>query len=92
MNNKIYDEILSFFPSSLSEINFLNEDIINNAEEIRIRIGQPLNVRNYENDIFLKKIVNESDILKLLENFSENSIYTVQNEINSGYITLKGRT
>ena len=29
-------------------------------------------------------------MLRLLESFCNNSIYAVQNEINSGYITLRG--
>ena len=43
MFQKVYDEILSFFPDSLNEIkNIASENIWDTAEEIRIRNGQPI--------------------------------------------------
>ncbi|MBQ9267160.1 MAG: stage III sporulation protein AA [Clostridia bacterium] len=90
MYEKIYAEILSFFPSSLSEIVNLNKNIWNTAEEIRVRLGQAICIRQSSEEIFLSKVVNQEDMLRLLENFSNNSIYSVQSELNNGFITLKG--
>ena len=91
MFQKVYDEILSFFPDSLNEIkNIASENIWDTAEEIRIRNGQPIEVRYLGNELFLNHKVNTEDMLRLLESFCNNSIYAVQNEINSGYITLRG--
>ncbi len=91
MFQKVYDEILSFFPDSLNEIkNIASENIWDTAEEIRIRNGQPIEVRYLGNELFLNHKVNTEDMLRLLESFCNNSIYAVQNEINSGYITIRG--
>ena len=47
-------------------------------------------IRFGENEFFTESIVSEKLILNLLENFTENSIYAVQSEINSGFITIRG--
>ena len=52
--------------------------------------GQPIIIRYENNEIHTSQIVNEKIILNLLENFTENSIYAVQSEINSGFLTIKG--
>lgn len=91
MFQKIYDEILSFFPDSVNEIRCLKNDLIwSKAEEIRIRIGQVISIKILNDEIFLNQKIKSEDMLRILESFCNNSIYAVQNEINSGYITLKG--
>ncbi len=80
------NEIFNLLPNSLE----LPEFVLNKAEEIRIRLGQPMLVRYGNSEFLTKNITNEKDILMLLENFTENSIYAVQSEINSGYLTIKG--
>lgn len=88
---KIYEEILSFFPDNLSEIKNLDNELIwNFAEEIRIRIGRPIVIKLLNDEIFLGNNITSEDMIRIIENFSNNSIYSVQNEINSGYITIKG--
>lgn len=88
---KIYEEILSFFPDNLGEIKNLNNDLVwNFAEEIRIRIGRPIVIKLLNDEIFLGNSISSEDMIRIIENFSNNSIYSVQNEINSGYITIKG--
>lgn len=88
---KIYNEILAYFPDNLYEIKNLENDLVwDMAEEIRIRIGQPIQVKLMNDEIFVCNNISNEDILRILENFCNNSIYSVQNEINSGYITLKG--
>jgi stage III sporulation protein AA len=90
MFEKIYDEILSYFPSELSEIQSVNQNIWNTVEEIRIRIGQTICIRQHSSESFLSHVITEKDIMKILENFSDNSIYSVQSNINNGYITIRG--
>lgn len=90
MVSKIREEVLSFFPPSLDEIRIVNDYVLDMAEEIRIRVGQPIRIRGNGEDVSLRKNVSQTDILKLLENFSNNSIYSVQSDINNGYITIKG--
>ncbi|MCR4434256.1 MAG: stage III sporulation protein AA [Clostridiales bacterium] len=72
-------------------------------EEIRLRANKPLVVQNYSGDYFLSTdgrltdqygsglyAVPQEEIFKTLELMSENSIYAYQDEIKSGFLTLKG--
>jgi len=88
ITNKLQDEIFFYFPNFAKEDSL--EEVINNIQEIRVRIGQPICARgnNFEKKFIYK--MSSEDILKILENFCNNSIYSVQNEINSGFITIKG--
>lgn len=90
MYEKIYSEILSYFPPSLNEILNIDKKIWDEAEEIRIRLGQVICIRLNIGEKFLNKIVTHDDMSRLLENFSNNSVYSVQSEINNGFITIKG--
>jgi stage III sporulation protein AA len=90
MFEKICDEILSYFPSGLCEIKNINNNIWNTVEEIRIRIGQTICLRGHTSEVFLDETITEKDIMKILENFSDNSIYSVQSNINNGFITIRG--
>lgn len=47
-------------------------------------------IRYAGKEYFTKHIADERVILNMLENFTENSIYAVQSEINSGFVTIKG--
>lgn len=71
-------------------------------EEVRLRADKPLVLQNYYREWFISIdgtlsakpsgsfIVKQEDIRTSLELMSENSIYAYQNEINNGYITIKG--
>ena len=88
---KIHKEILSFFPDSLKEIRELDNELIwDAAEEIRIRIGQAIAIKFLDDEIFICNAITEEDMVRIIENFCNNSIYSMQNEINNGYITLRG--
>lgn len=90
MISKIRDEILSFFPPVFNEIKFVDSVVWGNVEEIRVRVGQPIRIKGSCTEYCLKNIVSQEDLLKLLENFSNNSIYSVQSDINNGYLTIRG--
>lgn len=90
MYEKIFSEILSFFPPSLNNLLNVDKSIWDYAEAVRIRIGQVVSVKLHDREIYFNNIVKADDIMRLLENFSNNSIYSVQSEINNGFITIKG--
>lgn len=90
MINKIKKEIFNYFPNYLNVDEKKIDEVIETAQEIRIRVGQPIIVRNYMEEKEISCELKTEDILRILGNFSENSIYSVQNEINSGFITIKG--
>lgn len=69
---------------ALNNINFLK------IEEIRIRVNNPVILKMGANEIVLKYKVNSDEILNILQNFCSNSIYTYQNQICGGFITIPG--
>lgn len=71
-------------------------------EEIRLRADKPLMLLNYNREWFVSDsgsllpspngsfVVRQEDIRTSLELMSENSIYAYQEEIRSGYLTIRG--
>lgn len=84
--------ILEYFPNRIGEviINNLNKDEFNILEEIRIRCCRPIVLKLRNTDKILNYIVSTQDILEIVEKITENSLYSYQKQICSGYITLKG--
>lgn len=82
----IKEDVFSYLPCDIGLDNFDKEK----AEEIRVRVDRPIIVKVGKEEIISTQKTDEKFVLKLLENFTENSIYAVQSEINSGYITIKG--
>ena len=91
MLSKIQSEILNYFPNYIKEkFIHISEKDWEKAQEIRIRNGKPIIISGFDKEIIIDHIASSEDILRLVENFSENSLYKVQNEINEGFITIKG--
>ena len=85
------NEILKYFPTKILEK--IKDNLINNfsnMEEIRIRVDKPI-ILKFSND---EKILNynpsQEEILLIIQNICENSIYSYQNQICKGYITING--
>mgnify|MGYP004528386357 FL=1 len=57
MYEKIFSEILSFFPPSLNDILNVDKCIWNFAEELRIRIGQAISIKLHGREVRLDNIV-----------------------------------
>lgn len=59
-------------------------------EEVRIRAGRPvvLNMGNIE--VVLKYIVSNIQVMGILQNVCNNSVYAYQNQIVNGFITIPG--
>lgn len=91
------NEILSYFPRRIaSEINkrINGEKIlqdINLLEEIRFRSSKPVILKfTNKEDILENVITTQEEILEIVQHICNNSIYSYQNQICNGYITLKG--
>lgn len=91
------NEILSYFPRRIAgEINRKisqnkSSDEINFLEEIRIRASKPVILKYSNLEVVLDNlIVSKEEIIEILQYICNNSIYSYQNQICNGYITLKG--
>lgn len=59
-------------------------------EEIRIRISRPLEIYLAGRPVFIDHIVTPEEGLQLLNRLSQHSIYTLEEELKRGYITIRG--
>lgn len=82
--NKIMDILPSRVKSQIEMVD------INTLTEIRLRVNKNLCLRFKNREDMLNYIVNIQDITDILKKVSSNSIYSIQNEINNGYITAVG--
>lgn len=60
------------------------------VEEIRIRVNRPVILKMGLNEIVLKHGVDSEGILNILQNFCNSSIYSYQNQICGGFLTIPG--
>lgn len=87
--------ILNYFSKNISQIlrRYLEGQPIekmNTLEEIRIRSIGNISLRFLNKQEILKEKIQYQDILETIQIMCENSIYSYQNEIKNGYITVKG--
>ena len=85
-----YNDILRYFPDKIRVV--LENEINNNLviEEIRIRNSKPIILKLNNSEKIINYIVQIEDVLKILQSICENSIYSYQNQICEGFITIKG--
>jgi stage III sporulation protein AA len=83
-------EIMSFLPKRicdvLSEVPFVEQG----PEEIRVRIQRPLELTVRGKPVFLPYIVTPEDGIQLLNKIGNFSMYTLEEELKRGYITIAG--
>lgn len=80
--------IYKAFPQGV--IHAMNNVNMDKLEEIRIRAGNPIILKLGNNEMVLKYKMNSEEILNILQLFCSNSIYTYQNQICNGFITIPG--
>lgn len=97
------EQVLKFIsPAIANVLKEISQNAISEIEEIRLRSNRPLMIQNCHGDWFVEEsgklskkmrnsyIVSQHEITKTLELMSQNSIYAYQDEIKSGFITLRG--
>lgn len=85
------ETVLSFLPKTIIEpLEVIPPFQLIEIEEIRIRIGRPIEVTMAGNTDFLPYIVQPNDALQLLNKISHHSIYALEEELKRGYITIDG--
>lgn len=82
------EEILKFFPEEIKQK--IKQNLIENLEEIRIRTLKPIILKNGQAEKQIDYLVTPDTILQILQRICENSIYSYQNQICNGFITLHG--
>ena len=86
-----YNEILRYFPRRIStrlEEVFKQTNYV--IEEIRLRTERPIIIKHSKGEEILKTTVSINEILETLQHICDNSIYTYQNQICNGFVTIKG--
>ncbi|MBZ2173742.1 stage III sporulation protein AA [Schnuerera sp. xch1] len=99
----IYENVLEYISLELSRsLKKIPNRYKAHVEEIRLRIGLPLNIYCMGSDYFVTpegsltgdrvkaKIVRKQDMLKTFQLISNYSVYAFEEEIRNGFITLKG--
>lgn len=91
MNLKEID-IFNFFPQRIVEVlkRYITSSNYSFLEEIRIRINRPIVIKYNMNFEILDYVIKTDDIQKIMQYITENSVYSYQNQICEGFITLKG--
>ena len=84
-------KIIDYLPIRIRQKieNKIGQDYIQ-LEEIRIRNNCPIILKFNDKEIITEMNIEQKDIKETLQYICENSIYAYQNEINHGYITIKG--
>jgi stage III sporulation protein AA len=82
--------ILNFLDKDLQkEIkNFLNQD--DSIQEIRLRVDKPVEIINNKRNFFLNLMVSRKVIDSTLNTMTNYSLYSLEDELRNGFITLKG--
>ncbi|WP_232713484.1 stage III sporulation protein AA [Bacillus xiapuensis] len=84
------DVLLSYLPPALKEtIASLPAPVKLNMEEIRIRIGRPMEVVG-DQVHFLPHVVTSEEGQALINKLSKHSFYALDEELRCGYVTIEG--
>lgn len=84
------EEVFNVLPTMLKEKLILSFSNLNQVEELRLRVSRPVEVIANNHSTFLPYIVTEEDGNQILGKLSQFSIYTIEEELKKGYITIKG--
>lgn len=84
-------ELLEMLPESIKkEILKIHPASLYRIEEIRIRVMKKVEVIIAGRPIFISSITTYEDSINLLNELSHYSIYTLEEELKKGYITVRG--
>jgi len=84
------EEVFNVLPTMLKEKLIISFSDLNEVEELRLRVSRPVEVIANNQSTFLPYIVTEEDGSQILGKLSQFSIYTIEEELKKGYITIKG--
>jgi stage III sporulation protein AA len=82
-------EILKVLPIRISK-ELENIGARNGINEIRLRVGRKGVIISSGQEFIMSSIIGVEDLLEILIRVSKNSIYAIQNDINNGFVVIKG--
>ena len=83
------EEIIKVLPFPISK-EISNIGSRDGITEIRLRVGKRGVIISSGVEILLGYVITIKDLLDVLVNISKNSIYAIQNDINNGFVVIKG--
>ncbi|MDG5788702.1 stage III sporulation protein AA [Evansella sp. AB-P1] len=89
-------EVLQVLPESVRKLTFsLPSNVMNEIEEIRLRVNRPIEVRTHTKTYVLREqstpiIFSEGDGALMMSLLSQHSVYRLEEELKRGYITISG--
>lgn len=90
------NNILRCFPNSvvrkIDEYFIKNNINLNYLEEIRIRVNKPIIMKLGQAEIIIEYNITSEEILEILQQICDNSIYSYQNQIVNRLHYFKRRT
>ena len=89
MNNNVL-EVLEYFPSKVRECLTKHEKVLYETQEIHLYTNRNIYLRTSSDEVEVDYVTISNDILETLQRICDNSIYTYQNQICNGFITVKG--
>jgi stage III sporulation protein AA len=85
------ESILNFLPKNISDLIIqIPPNQKEELEEIRIRINRPIEIMLKGSPRFLSYIIQPEDAFHLMNKISHFSIYTLEEELRRGFITVSG--
>ncbi|MBE3570309.1 MAG: stage III sporulation protein AA [Bacillales bacterium] len=85
------EEIFDYLPKTIAdEMKRLPDNYWTKVEEIRMRIGRPLEITVKGRPLFLSHVVTKEDGETFMSKISHHSFYTLEEELKRGYITIEG--
>jgi stage III sporulation protein AA len=89
--DKFVETILNFLPKNIADlISQIPPNQKEELEEIRIRINRPIEITTKGAPRFLPYIIKPDDAFHLMNKISHFSIYTLEEELKQGFITVSG--
>lgn len=91
----LISNLLTYFPEEIYQIigDYFKEDTEEKnktIEEIRLRADKPLILKFNRKETVFKINITQEMILQTMQKVCDNSIYSYQNQIREGFITIKG--
>ena len=84
-------DILNYLPEKIQDkIRENSVDKLDKIEEIRLRLERPIILKYADGEKVIKYSVTLEEVISCLQAICENSIYTYQNQIAEGFVTIKG--